>query len=125
MLHLFQTPSTMAVLPSSNLGMARYFTRKRGIRGCGSQKIYTEGKGGKTEENLRRTTASTAEAPRLRRGRCRAQRKVNANQRQGGQRGELGRSLPAAGRQAAPLPKIQDRARVANREIGVPRRGTA
>src|SRR5580704_5979473 len=45
--HLFQTPRTMAVLPSSNLDMARYFTRKRGFRGGRSQKSYREGRGGK------------------------------------------------------------------------------
>src|SRR5271167_1554867 len=47
MLHLFQTPRTMAVLPSSNLDMAGYFTRKRGFRGRGSQKIWHRGQGGK------------------------------------------------------------------------------
>src|SRR5580658_10171622 len=32
MLHLFQTPRTIAVLPSSRFDMAGYFTRKSGIR---------------------------------------------------------------------------------------------
>src|SRR5580658_692398 len=32
MLHLFQTPRTIAVLPCSSFDMVRYFTRKRRIR---------------------------------------------------------------------------------------------